>query len=111
VNEVKLAGTFVVPEAELRKATLSFTGKSSPAKLKLFRRADVTDTSAALFVDLTFELRDPASGAELFKSGKVRVTEQTRLLFAIVRNTGPGPASVQLVGLDGYSMPVEEALE
>ena len=52
------------PEANItspeKVATLDFTGKSTTSKLKLFRRSDVTDEDAALIVDLTFELRDPA---------------------------------------------------
>jgi hypothetical protein len=84
-------------------ATLAFGEKSTPTALKLFRRPDVTDTTASLIVDFTIELRDPASGAELFKSGKIRLTEQTRLLWAFANNIGPGPSKVKLVGIDGAS--------
>jgi hypothetical protein len=84
-------------------ATLAFGEKSTPTTLKLFRRADVTDTSASLIVDFTIELRDPNTGAELFKSGKIRLTEKARLLWAFANNIGPGPSKVKLVGVDGTS--------
>jgi hypothetical protein len=77
--------------------------KTVARTLQLFRRADVTDTDAALFTDLVFELRDPATGNRLFKSAKVRVNEQTRILLAVTRNIGPGPSPVQMIGLDGLS--------
>ncbi len=95
------------PEARItsaeKVATLAFGGKTTPVKLKLFPRADVTDTSAALIVDFTIELRDPTSGAVLFSSGKIRLAEQTRLLWAIANNIGPGPSKLELMGIDGVS--------
>src|SRR6185295_1720607 len=75
------------PEANINSAekvaTISFGAQTTASKLKLFRRSDVTDEKAALIVDMTFELRDPTTGARLFNSGKIRLSEQTRLLFAI----------------------------
>jgi hypothetical protein len=82
-------------------ATLAFGEKSTPTALKLFRRADVTDTTASLIVDFTIELRDSNTGAELFNSGKIRLTEKTRLFWAFANNIGPGPSKVKLVGIDG----------
>lgn len=91
------------PEGQItspqKAGTLAFGEKTSPASLKLFRRADVTDTSAALTVAFTIELRDPATGAVLFNSGEQTLTEKTRLLWGIVNNTGPGPSPVRLLGL------------
>jgi hypothetical protein len=84
-------------------ATVAFGAKSTPTALKLFKRADVTDSTAALIVDFTIELRDPNTGTELFNSGKIRLTEKTRLLWAFANNIGPGPSKVKLVGIDGVS--------
>lgn len=93
------------PEGQIsspeKVATLSFGEKSTPRTLKLFKRADVTDEDAALIVDFTVELRDPNTGETLFKSGKFRLTEKTRLLWAIANNAGPGPSKVKMVGIDG----------
>jgi hypothetical protein len=95
------------PEAQIttpqKMATLALGEKSEPAKLKLFRRPDVTDEDAALIVDLTFELRDAATGVTLFHSPKVRLQEAQRVLFAIARNIGPGPSTLKMFGVDGYS--------
>ena len=95
------------PEGQItsptKVATLAFGEKSTPTALKLTRRPDVTDTNAALIVDFTIELRDPTTGAELFNSGKIRLTEKTRLLWAFADNIGPGPSKVKLVGIDGAS--------
>ena len=49
---------------------MNFGEKTTPATLKLFKRADVTDSTASLIVDFTIELRDPATGDVLFNSGK-----------------------------------------
>ncbi|HEU4626833.1 MAG TPA: DUF4397 domain-containing protein [Steroidobacteraceae bacterium] len=84
-------------------ATLAFGAKSTPTTMTLTRRPDVTDTTAPLIVDFTIELRDPASGAELFNSGKIRLTEKTRVLWALADNVGPGPSKVKLVGIDGVT--------
>ncbi len=77
--------------------------KTTARTLQLYQRADVTDDEAALFTDLVFELRDSATGTRLFKSAKVRVSEQTRILMAVTKNIGTGPSPVQLIGLDGLS--------
>jgi hypothetical protein len=84
-------------------ATVAFGAKSEPATLTLTRRPDVTDTSAALIVDFTIELRDPTSGAELFNSGKIRLTEKTRYLWAFADNIGAGPSKVKALGIDGIT--------
>ncbi len=96
------------PDAQIttptKVATVAFGGKTDTFKVKLFQRADVTDTTAALFTDLTIELRDPTSGAVLFTSNKVRVTEQTRMLFAVANNVSSvGPSTVQMLGIDGFT--------
>jgi hypothetical protein len=78
-------------------------GRTAARTLQLFQRADVTDDEAALFTDLIFELRDPATGTTLFTSGSIRVNEQTRILLAVTKNIGPGPSTVQMMGLDGIS--------
>jgi hypothetical protein len=83
--------------------SIAFGAKSEPATLTLTRRPDVTDTNAALIVDFTIELRDPTSGAELFNSGKIRLTEKTRYLWAFADNIGAGPSKVKAIGVDGIS--------
>jgi Domain of unknown function (DUF4397) len=84
-------------------ASIAFGAKSDPATLTLTRRPDVTDTNAALIVDFTIELRDPTSGAELFNSGKIRLTEKTRYLWAFADNIGAGPSKVKAIGIDGIT--------
>ena len=82
-------------------ATLNFTEQAEPWTLKLFPRADRHDEDAALFVDLTIEVRDPGTGDVLFSSGQdPRRASRRASLYAIVPNIGPGPASVQLMGVD-----------
>lgn len=76
---------------------------SATRTMQLFQRADVTDDDAALFTDMKIELRDPTTGTVLFNSATIRVTEQTRILFAVTKNIGPGPSTVQMMGLDGVS--------
>jgi hypothetical protein len=103
-------GNVTTPESQ---GTLTLGGKTSTRSMQLFRRADVTDTTASLFTDLTIEVRDSATGATLLQSAKIRVTEQTRVLFAVTKNLGPGPSPVQLVGIDGvtgtYTDPNDQA--
>lgn len=95
------------PEGQItsaeKLATVTFGQKTGTTKLKLFKRADVTDDTAALIVDFTVELRDSTSGDVLFNSGKQRLNEKTRLLWAVVNNTGPGPAKVKVIGIDGVT--------
>jgi hypothetical protein len=101
------------PEGQINSpekvATLGFGEKSVPKTLKLVRRADVTDEDALLIVDFVIELRDPNTGDVLFKSGEIRLTEQTRLLWAVANNAGPGPSKVKLLGLDGAAGTVLDA--
>lgn len=98
------------PEGQInapqKVGTLAFGEKTTPATLKLLRRADVTDTDAALVVDFTIELRDPTTGDVLFNSGKQTLSEKTRLIWAIVNNVGPGPSKVQLLGLGDNTTPI-----
>lgn len=82
-------------------ATVAFGAKSTPTTMTLTRRPDVTDTSAALVVDFTLELRDPTTGAELFTTSKITLTEKTRYLWAFADNIGPGPSKVKVIGIDG----------
>jgi uncharacterized protein DUF4397 len=83
--------------------TLAVGAKSNVRSMKLTKRADVTDPNAALFTDLTVEVRDATSGNVLYTSTKLRLTEQTRYSLAVIQNAGPGPSPVQLMGLDGLS--------
>jgi hypothetical protein len=76
---------------------------SSTRTIQLFQRADVTDEDAALFTDMEIELRDPTTGTVLFNSSTLRITEQSRVLLAVTKNIGPGPSTVQMMGLDGVS--------
>jgi hypothetical protein len=93
------------PEAHIHSpeslGTLATGTLTSPRTLQLFQRADVTDRDAALFTDLKIELRDPATGEVLFNSATIRIGEQTRVLLAITKNIGPGPSTVQMMGIDG----------
>ncbi len=59
--------------------------------------------TASLFTDLTIEVRDGSTGASLYKSAKIRISEQTRLMFAVTKNIGPGPSPVQVIAVDGTS--------
>jgi hypothetical protein len=76
--------------------------RTNPSTLKLTRPADSTDTTSDLTSTLTFEIHD-ASGAVIFTSPALTVTEKVRYLFAITPNIGPGPSPVQIMGIDGAS--------
>jgi hypothetical protein len=73
---------------------------TSASTMKLTRPADATDTTSDLTSPLTFEIHD-ASGAVVYTSAALTVTEKTRYLFAITPNIGPGPSPIQLLGIDG----------
>lgn len=92
------------PEAKITSpqlvATLDFTEHSESMDLLLFPRDDRIDEDAALFVDLTIEVRARGSNDVLFTSSKIRLGEQTRSIFAVVPNGDPGPASVKLMRVD-----------
>ena len=76
--------------------------KTDVRTMKLTRPADATDTTSDLTSSLTFEIHD-ASGAVIFTSPLLGVTEKTRYLFAITPNIGPGPSPVQILEIDGGS--------
>jgi len=103
-------GTVTSPE---NLGSIAFGAKTNVRSMKLFKRPDVTDTTAALFTDLTIEVRDTATGASLYKSAKLRITEKTRVTMAIVKNAGQGASPVQIMGLDGvtgiYTNPDDQA--
>ena len=92
------------PEAKItspqRVATLNLTEHSEAMELELFPREDRIDEDAALFVDLTIEIRAMGTSDVLFRSSAIRIVEQTRNLYAIVPNTGQGPASVKLMRVE-----------
>ncbi len=76
-------------------------GEKTVAKtMKLTRPADSTDTTSDLTTPLTFEIHD-ASGAVIYTSGAIALTEKTRYLFAITPNIGPGPSPIQVLAIDG----------
>ena len=77
-------------------ATLNFGAKSEITKLKLTRAADSTATGD-LPVNFTIELRDPTTGAVEFTSTKQLQAEKQQMLWAIVKNTGPGNSQFRVV--------------
>ena len=93
-----------VPNAGITSPTSIGTinpGEKTAAKtMKLTRPADSTDTTSDLTTALTFEIHD-ASGAVIFTSPALTLTEKIRYTFAITPNIGPGPSPVQMVGIDG----------
>jgi hypothetical protein len=76
--------------------------RTTPSTMKLTRPANSTDTTSDLTSGLIFEIRD-ASGAVIFTSPTLTVTEKVRYLFAITPNIGPGPSPVQMMAIDGGS--------
>jgi hypothetical protein len=76
--------------------------RTTPSTMKLTRPADATDTTSDLTSPLTFEIHD-ASGAVIFTSPAITVTEKVRYTFAITPNIGPGPSPVQMLTIDGGS--------
>jgi len=76
--------------------------RTTPNTMKLTRPADATDTTSDLTSPLTFEIHD-ASGAVIFTSPAITVTEKVRYTFAITPNVGPGPSPVQMLTIDGGS--------
>lgn len=76
--------------------------RTTPSTMKLTRPADSTDTTSDLTSPVTFEIHD-ASGAVIFTSPAITVTEKIRYVFAITPNIGPGPSPVQMLTIDGGS--------
>lgn len=76
--------------------------RTTPSTMKLTRPADSTDTTSDLTSSFTFEIHD-ASGAVIFTSPALTVSEKVRYLFAITPNIGPGPSPVQMMAIDGTS--------
>lgn len=82
--------------------TINPGDQTTPSTIKLTRPADATDTTSDLTSPLTFEIHD-ASGAVIFTSPAITVTEKVRYRFAITPNIGPGPSPVQMLTIDGGS--------
>jgi hypothetical protein len=80
-------------------ATLSLTTAGDPMELSLTRAADDLSESSSLTGELTVEIRAAGSTQTLYKSDKIGVGEQSRLLFAIAGNGGPGPSPLKLVSM------------
>jgi hypothetical protein len=105
-------GGITVPES---LGTIALGAKTPVRSMKLTKRPDVTDSTAAVFTDATIEVRQSGTGTVLYTSTKIRFTEQTRYTLAVSQNAGPGPAPVQLIGLDGagvsgtFTAPADQA--
>jgi hypothetical protein len=103
-------GGVTVPES---LGTIALGGKTPVRSMKLTKRPDVTDSTAAVFTDATIEVRQSGTGTVLYTSTKIRFSEQTRYTMAVSQNAGPGPAPVQLIGLDGitgtFTAPADQA--
>ena len=69
---------------------LSFGESTADTSLLIALPPGILNTSATLTVNVTIELIDEATGAELIPPNTVTVNEQNRLLFVIADNTGPG---------------------
>ena len=106
VNQPSLTVFVTAPDAHITSpeslGTIGPGEKTAARTMQLFRRADATDTTSDLTTTLTFELHD-ASGAVVFTSAALTVTEKARIRIAITHNIGPGPSPVQMIGIDGVS--------
>ncbi len=88
------------PEAQIPDprfvATLNPGASTDPSDVPLFpvQGADDDDTR---FTDMIIELREPGTSNVLFRSFETRVTEQTRVVYVITNNVGPGPSGYRVV--------------
>lgn len=94
-----------VPEAGIATAkkvgTLSF-GESTPQEqLTIALPVGILNTSATLTANVTIELVNPATNAVVIQANTLTVNEQTRLLFVIADNIGPGATPVVIDALVG----------
>ena len=94
-----------VPEAGIPTAkkigTLSF-GQSTPQEqLTISVPVGLINTSATLTANVTIELRNAATGAVLIPANTLTINEQTRLLFVIADNIGPGATPIVIDALTG----------
>ncbi len=94
---------FTAPQAGITApqlvGTLNFGEGTAYVDLDLVREADLIDTDGSLYADLTFTVHDTGTGNEIFRSDSIGLTEQTRGMFLLAPNRGPGPAPVRLIEL------------
>jgi hypothetical protein len=84
-------------------ATVNLGEASAPLELTLVRDADDLDDDSTLTGELIVELKTAGSGTTLFKTNKITVSEQSRLLFTVANSNAPGPSTIKLVSLIGGS--------
>jgi hypothetical protein len=96
------------PQAGIDTATLVATltpGQySDPQTLEVEQDPDVLDEDATRTTDVTFELRDTASGQTLYTSTTLTANEQSRVVMAVAENAGgvgPSPVKLLQIGSDG----------
>ena len=77
--------------------TLNLTESSTPLELTLNRDDDDLDDDAALTAEVVIELTATGTGETLYRSNTMTLGEGSRVLFAIAKNSGPGPAALKLV--------------
>lgn len=79
--------------------------QSSAMTLSLVKDPGSTNPDTTpLVVDVTIELRAAGTDTVLFKSGKLQITEKSRVTFAIGDNPGPGASAVRLINLGTSSV-------
>lgn len=93
------------PEAGIKTpskvGTLHFGQSSADTGLTIAVPAGQIDIGATLTVNFTIELRDATTGIDVIPANTVTLTEQTRALFVIAPNIGPGATPVVLDVLTG----------
>jgi len=80
---------------------LSFGESTADTSLLIAVPPGLLNTSATLTVNITIELIDATTGAEVIPPNTLTVNEQNRLLFVIADNIGPGSTPIVIDALLG----------
>jgi uncharacterized protein DUF4397 len=95
------------PEAGInapsKVGSLRFGESTAGIALPIPIPAGILNPSATLTVNFTIELRDPTTGADIVPPNTLTLSEQTRALFVIADNIGPGSTPIVLDALVGQT--------
>lgn len=84
----------------LELGELSFGQSTGEKSLLITIPQGLLNTNATVSVNVTIELKDATTGADLIPPNTVTVSEQDRLTFVIADNIGPGSTPIVLDALD-----------
>jgi hypothetical protein len=93
------------PEAGITTATklgsLTFGQSTNEATMTIALPIGQINTGATLSANVSIELRNPTTGAEIIPPATMTVAEQNRLLYVIADNIGPGATPVVIDAMVG----------